>query len=239
MKDSFNRLVELFRRDFLLAPAELALAAVLGWSLLLPASGPDLPVAGAVLLLAVLVWLHVRTQDTRRPSRLAIVLALLPLGAALYPQGLPWPIHSWLALPCAVALLPLVVAGLPPLGRGQPRPLLAQVLLPVLTPLMLGTILLLAPGVPRQTFLLTLMETLQLCSLLVAGSLLLVGKEEHGAVARLLVGAKCLSTLLLPWWLLHSFPDHPWAWLVAVGLIIEGEWESRLLLQLADRAAEC
>lgn len=239
MKDSFNRLVDLFRRDLAEAPTALALAAVLGWSLLLPVRGPELPLSGALLLLATLAWLGLRNREAGRPSGIAILLALPPLAAAAFPQLLPWPYHSWITLPCGLALLPAAAAGLPPLGRGRPRPALARVLLPVFTPLMLGTILLLAPGGSRYRFMLTLLETLQLCSLLAAGSLLMVCTAERAGVARLLVAAKCLSTLLLPWGLLHGFPEHPWAWLVAVGLIAEGEWESRLLAGLADDADEC
>lgn len=234
MNASPDTLLSLFRRDLPRAPGALFLAAATGWCLLLPASGTALAPAGALLLALGVLWQHWLPSSGMRPNRWAAGFALLPLCAVLAGEWIPaWLLDSS-TLAGGLALLPVVGNSLPPLGREHPRPALARVLLPMLAPLVLGCALLLVPGAEAAPWVLTLLETAQLVALLAAGALLLGAPERDWQVVLVLVVAKVFSTLALPWWLLHAYPGSHVAWVLALALLVEGEWESRLLLALAD-----
>ncbi|MCB9473764.1 MAG: hypothetical protein H6678_08140 [Candidatus Delongbacteria bacterium] len=233
MSSSIDRLYQLFLNDLPRAPGALALNAVLGWTLLLPLLRPDIPPSGALLPGLVILWQRLRHEDALRPPLLALALALLPLLSLLGRDLLPGLPDSLLTLPCAMALLPTVLRTLPTLSAGAPRPPMGMVLLPLLAPLILGCGLLLMPGQERPELLTTLLETLQIIAVLSAASLAVLTQGTAARPLRLLLLAKCFSTLALPWLLLHNWPDSAMVWLLAMGLLIEGEWESRLILELA------
>lgn len=207
-------------------------SALLGALLLSPLQA-DHPLPSLLLPPLLLALGLLRGLPGLRTSFLLCLAALLPL---LLPElshaGLIAGLAQGLAGAC---LLPAwrKEAFLPARDL-EPRPGVGRVLLPLIAPLLLGSALWLP--VEPAGFLLTLLESLQLIALICALSIWLTTPRAQGMPVLLLCLGKSLSTLAIPWWLLHTEGPTTGLWLLALFFLFEGEWESRILVRLAAKA---
>ncbi len=231
MREALQILNRHFVDDLPQAPLFLLRSALLGLLLLSPFQ-KVWPLAS--LLLPVLL-LGLGLLRELPGLRLAFLLTLTALLWGLAVPGIPW-FCGVIQGAAALGLLPgwIREARLPPRDL-DPRPGLGRALLPFLTPPILGAVLWHLPG-NLQGMDLRLLESAQVVGMICAIAIWLTAPRQQGTPILLLCGGKSLSTLLIPWWLLHLDGRPLWAWLLALLFLLEGEWESRLLGALAAKA---
>ncbi len=232
MKESLHRILQVFEEDLPQGPAALLRSAMTGLLLLSPFQ-PDHPLASLLLPVLLLLLGQLRGIAGLRAA-LACCLAALLLSLFAV-EGWSTPAIGLLQALGACFLLPvwLKEADLPPRDL-EPRPGVGRVLLPFHSPVLLGAAFWL-PLQPAGT-LLTVLESAQIISLICALAIWLTIPRPLGPATLLLCAGKSLSTLLIPWWLLHGNEFRLWAWLLALLFLLEGEWESRILGRLAAKA---